>query len=164
MNQYIGYPNSYFESIYREFAGNWDGVPCSEIACCFSYLAGNLSKIYVSNYAEGLVDLYQQNGRFGTTPQPGAFIWFDYHDGNGPSHTGRVAAVDTENGIITTVEGNVGGIVRRLTYSIDYAYIYGYGYPNYTDEEMPDPPGPGPGPIPGEKKKMPVWMMTRRIL
>lgn len=144
---YIGYGNAYFESIFDEFArGMWDGVPCSEIACCFSYLAGNLNKILVSNYAQGLVDLYSNAGRFGHTPELGAFIWFDYGDGNGPSHTGRV--VDYDDYTVYTVEGNVGGIVQALSYPRDSYLIYGYGYPYYTDEEMPgpSPPGPQPGP------------------
>lgn len=133
----IGYPNSYFYPICEEFApGMWDNVPCSEIACCISYMAGNLSKIYVSNYAQGLVNLYQANNRFGNVPQLGAFIWFDYGDGNGPSHTGRVVDIDTANGIIYTVEGNVGGIVRRLSYVIGSSLIYGYGYPNYTGQQI----------------------------
>lgn len=157
--QYLGYGNSYFASIFEEFApGMWDGVPCSEIACCFSYLAGNLSKIFVSNYAEGLVNLYQQNGRFGYTPELGAFIWFDY--GNGPEHTGRV--VDINGSTITTIEGNTnGGYVNKFYYDVSSPLIYGYGYPLYTDEEMPDPgpgpdPGPDPEPTPTTKKK---WLI-----
>lgn len=130
----IGYPNSYFAPIFAEFSSLWDGVPCSEIACCISYMAGNLSKIYVSNYAAGLVSLYQQHNRFGHTPQKGAFIWFDYGDGAGPSHTGRV--VNVENNIVYTIEGNVGGIVRALTYSINDPTIYGYGYPEYTGQQI----------------------------
>lgn len=132
----VGYPNSYFAPIFAEFSSLWDGVPCSEIACCISYMAGNLSKIYVSNYAQGLVNLYQANGRFGNVPQLGAFIWFDYGDGNGASHTGRVVDIDTANGIIYTIEGNVGGIVRRLSYAINSSLIYGYGYPNYTGQQI----------------------------
>lgn len=130
----VGYPNSYFYPICEEFApGLWDNVPCSEIACCISYLAGNLSKIYVSNYAQGLVNLYQANGRFGHIPQPGAFIWFQYGS-NTPEHTGRVVRID--NGIVYTVEGNVGGIVQALSYPVNSGLIYGYGYPNYTGQQM----------------------------
>ena len=134
MQEYIGYPNEYFHSIFDEFApGMWDYVPCSEIACCWSYMAGNLEKIYVSNYAEGLYNLYRANGRFGSTPQPGAFIWFQYGS-NTPEHTGRVVKI--ENGVVYTIEGNVGGIVQALSYPIDSWYIFGYGYPNYTNQQM----------------------------
>ena len=130
----IGYPNNYFYPICEEMMpGLWDNVPCSEIACCFSYMAGNLSKIYVASYAQALADLYRANGRFGTVPQPGAFVWFDYGSG-GAEHTGRVWKV--ENGVLYTVEGNVGGMVRQLTYDVNSPLIYGYGYPNYTGQQM----------------------------
>ena len=137
-----GYSNNYFQPIWNEFASGWDGQPCSEIACCISYLAGNLSKIYVSNYAQGLVDLFRANGRFygaDTIPQKGDFIWFDYGYGEGASHTGRV--VDVSNGTITTIEGNmwVGGEynqVAKLYYPIGDYRIYGFGRPNYTYQQV----------------------------
>jgi hypothetical protein len=145
MQQVLGWPNADFYTIWLQFSGGlpWDGQSCSEIACCISYLAGNVSKIYVSNYAEGMARLYQANGRFGTTPSRGAFIWFDYdHDGI-PDHTGRV--YDVSNGIITTVEGNVYSYVAQFTYSVNDPSIYGYGYPNYDFDPVPVPPGPDPG-------------------
>lgn len=142
----IGWANSDFYQYWIQFAGGlpWDGYECSEIACCISYLAGNVSKIYVSNYAQGLVNLYQANNRFGHVAQKGAFIWFDYGDGNGPSHTGRV--VDVSNGIVTTVEGNVYNYVAMFTYPEYSPIIYGYGYPNYDNQPVPTPP---PTPAPG---------------
>ena len=144
---YVGYSDNYFHSIWSEFATGWDGEECSEIACCISYKAGNLSKILVSNYAQGLVDRYQAAGRFGYTPALGAFVWFQYGSGT-PEHTGRVVGID--GSIITTIEGNTnGGYVNKFYYDVSSPLIYGYGYPLYTDEEMPDPgPGPGPGPDP----------------
>ena len=129
----IGKPNNYFKPIWQEFATGWDGASCSETACCISYLAGNLDKIYVSNYAAGLVSRFKLNGRFGHDPALGAFIWFDYHDGNGPSHTGRVVGVYPTS--VKTIEGNINNQVVSRTYYRDSAYIYGYGYPNYTDED-----------------------------
>ena len=141
----VGYPNSYFEPIYAEIGTGWDsGYCCSEIACCFSYIAGNLSKIFVAAWADGLVNLYRAAGRFYTNnPMPGDFIFFQYGSGTA-EHTGRVAGI--ENGIIYTVEGNVGGGVRVLTYAVNDWTIYGYGRPDYTgqqidtyDIKMPDP-------------------------
>lgn len=130
-----GLPNSYFRDIFEEFApGMWDNVPCSEISCCISYKAGNLSKIYVSNYAEGMYNLYYAAGRTGNTPRLGAFIWFNYGSGV-PEHTGRVVGIEGE--YIHTVEGNTnGGYVNEFWYSIYDPTIYAYGYPNYTDEDI----------------------------
>lgn len=145
MMSVIGYPNSWFYPKWVQFASGalWDGQSCSEIACCISYMAGNLSKIYVSNYAQGLADLFRANGRFGSTPSRGAFIWFDY-DGDGvPDHTGRVYEI-LQDGTIHTVEGNVGGLVRELYYAPGTSYIYGYGYPNYDNDPMINPDDPTP--------------------
>lgn len=134
--KYLGLPNWYFREIFGKFASSWDDVPCSEIACCVSFEAGNLSKIYVSNYAEGMYRLYDAAGRFDHAPKLGDFIWFDYGAGV-PEHTGRVIAIDNVNNLITTIEGNTnGGYVNQFTYSINDPTIFGYGHPNYTDEEF----------------------------
>mgnify|MGYP002622727012 CR=1 FL=1 len=130
----VGQDAAYIQHVWNEFETGWDGAWCSETACCISYLAGNLDKILVSNYAEGLVAKYKAVRRFGRTPEVGAFVFFGY-DGV-PDHTGRV--VDVKGQYITTVEGNVNGrVVKRYWYQ-NAAYIYGYGYPAYTDEEEND--------------------------
>lgn len=127
----IGRSNDYFKDIWIQFASGWDGAPCSEIACCISYMAGNLNTIPVSNYAAGLVDEFRKRGRFGFLAEPGSFIFFTY--GNGPEHTGRV--IDVNDHIITTVEGNIDNKVVQRSYYDDSAYIYGYGYPDYSEIE-----------------------------
>lgn len=134
--KYLGLPNWYFRDIFGKFSSSWDNVPCSEIACCVSFEAGNLSKIYVSNYAEGMYRLYDAAGRFDHTPKLADFIWFDYGAGV-PEHTGRVIEIDNVNNLITTIEGNTnGGYVNKFTYSINDPRIFGYGHPNYTDQEF----------------------------
>lgn len=130
----IGKPNDFFEPIWKEFAYGWDGAPCSEIACCISYMGGNLNKIPVSNYALGLVNKFKERGKFGDVPELGAFIFFDYLDGNGPSHTGRV--IDLTDTTVTTAEGNIGGVVVSRVYERNAYLIYGYGYPDYDEEGL----------------------------
>lgn len=159
MMSVLGYPNSWFYPKWIQFASGalWDGESCSEIACCISYMAGNLSKIYVSNYAQGLADLFRANGRFGSTPSRGAFIWFDY-DGDGvPDHTGRVYEI-LADGTIHTVEGNVGGLVVERYYPANTSYIYGYGYPNYDNDPAQDPGTP----TPPKFVYLPFWSHKRR--
>lgn len=135
----VGKTNGYFKDIWLQFGSvyGWDGAPCSEIACCISYMAGNISKIPVSNYAYGLVEKFRAAGMFGKECALGAFIFFDYGDGNGPSHTGRV--VDIKDGRVYTVEGNIGGMVVERNYALNHPYIYGYGWPNYDVEPKPEP-------------------------
>ena len=132
----VGKDKEYIKSAWLEFASayGWDGAWCSETACSISYLAGNLGKIRVSNYAEGLMKKFKAWGRWGKEPQPGAFIIFGY-DGE-PDHAGRVIAVN--NNFITTVEGNISGRVVKRTWYKDVAYIIGYGYPAYEDKELED--------------------------
>ena len=130
----VGKSNDYFKNIWLEFASGWDGASCSETACCISFMAGNLNKIPVSNYAAGLVQKFKEYGLFGKSPAIGAFIWFDYHDGNGPSHTGRV--VNMDNNYVYTIEGNINGKVVSRRYFRTSSYIYGYGYPYYEDIQM----------------------------
>lgn len=132
---FVGYPNSYFYDYYNEIGTGWDwDYCCSEIACTFSYIAGNLSKIFVAGWAGGLVAQYEAAGQFDrVNPRPGDFIFFQYGSGE-PEHTGRIAGV--ENGVIYTVEGNVGGGVRALSYSTSDWTIYGFGHPAYTDQPV----------------------------
>ena len=148
MNDYLGYYNSWFyENAWKHFAEPpyWDGESCSEIACSISYLGGNISKIYVSNYAQGLADLFRANGRFYTPAQGaqrGDFIWFDYdHDGV-PDHSGRVMSIDPD-GTIHTFEGNVYSVTATFQYNPNDPTIFGFGRPNY-DYDPENPPGPAP--------------------
>lgn len=142
----VGQTNDFFKPMWLQFAPEygWDGAPCSEIACCISYMAGNVNKIPISNYAAGLVQKFKAAGMFGREPALGAFIFFDYHDGNGASHTGRVVAL--KDGKVYTVEGNIGGKVVERSYIDGHAYIYGYGYPDYKQEPEPKPEPPKPEP------------------
>lgn len=164
----IGWANSDFYNDWMSIDPNhiWDGQSCSEIACCITYYAGNKSisyvnsKIYLSNYAQGLVNLFQQHNRTATTPILGAFVWFDYGDGEGISHTGRVVGMDANN--IYTVEGNVGGRVVARTYPLNSPYIALYGWPNYDNQPVPDPPTPDP-PTPGFTAYKPYFRHQRRM-
>lgn len=137
MEENIGYPNSYFFSTWEKFASpyDWDGESCSEIACCISYLGGNISKIYVSNYAQGLFNLFNAAGRVVySDPQPGDFIWFDY--GQGLAHTGRVYSVNGTS--LKTFEGNVNGYTTWMYHDTSDYDIAAYGRPNYdyTEENV----------------------------
>lgn len=135
----IGKSNNYFKDIWEEFASGWDGQPCSEIACCISYLAGNIDTIPVSNYAEGLVNKFKELNQFGFKPSLGAFVFFTYDQFTGepriPEHTGRV--INISDGMITTVEGNINREVVERSYYSDSTLIYGYGYPAYDEITLP---------------------------
>lgn len=133
MKEIIGRDADYIKNAWLQFASayGWDGAWCSETACSVSYLAGNVGKIPVSNYAEGLVKEFKKAGKFGSTPHPGDFIFFASN--KTPDHTGRVIAVEGNN--VITCEGNISGRVVRRIWPKSIYYIYGYGYPDFDDIE-----------------------------
>ncbi|MFC4906830.1 CHAP domain-containing protein [Actinomadura gamaensis] len=75
---------------------------------------------------------FQQQDRWGTTPKPGAVVFFSWGGGKSVEDIQHVGMVikDNGNGTIKTVEGNTGGgaveIKTRPT-----ATVVGYGYPDY---------------------------------
>lgn len=90
-------------------------------------------------------EFFMRRGRWGTTPRPGAVIFFRF--GERIDHVGWVEFV--ENGVPHTIEGNTspgpggsqnnGGGVWRRTRTENIA---GYGYPDYSTSapEVPDMP------------------------
>ncbi|MDF5753876.1 CHAP domain-containing protein [Spongiactinospora sp. TRM90649] len=75
---------------------------------------------------------FTEQGRWGTTPKPGAVVFFDWNGGksvNGIDHVGFVMQ-DNGDGTIKTVEGNTGnGKVEVRTRPT--SQVVGYGYPQY---------------------------------
>lgn len=110
---------------------------------CFLQLCGTRAKAEEMICQTGLygagcewsAKYYKQQGRFYTSdPKPGDQLFF-----NNYSHTGIVEEV--ENGVITTIEGNISDRVARRTYSVVSTGIDGYGRPKYDAEEpAEDPP------------------------
>lgn len=79
---------------------------------------------------------FQDNGRWGTKPKPGAVVYFSW-DGktvNSIDHMGLVKQ-DNRNGTITTIEGNTGNgkVEERIRPKSD---VVGYGYPEYRDVQV----------------------------
>ncbi|MBW8480845.1 CHAP domain-containing protein [Actinomadura sp. PM05-2] len=74
---------------------------------------------------------FKSQGRWGTTPKPGAVVFFNF-DGskslNSIEHVGMVIKREGR-GTVETVEGNTGNAVQIKTRSADQ--IVGYGYPDY---------------------------------
>jgi cell wall-associated NlpC family hydrolase len=75
---------------------------------------------------------FQKQGRWGTTPRPGAIVFYAWNGGGigGIDHVGMVIK-DNHNGTIKTVEGNTDDAVRIRTR--DTSSVVGYGYPQYAN-------------------------------
>jgi surface antigen len=91
---------------------------------------------------------FQKRGQWGTTPRPGAVVFFDF-PGDGVGRISHVALVEAVNGdgTITTIEGNTSSGRRGSQRDGDGVYrrtrrtgIVGFGYPAY--EHVPVPDGP----------------------
>jgi CHAP domain len=74
---------------------------------------------------------FQQQGRWGSVPRPGAVVFFSWSGGKSTDSIDHVGLVikDNGDGTIQTVEGNTGNAVKVRTRSTDH--VVGYGYPNY---------------------------------
>ena len=72
---------------------------------------------------------FKDQDAWGTKPQPGAFVFYDWSGSNsirGIDHVGVVTRV--EGGRIHTIEGNIdGGVAKRKVRETDK--VVGYGYP-----------------------------------
>ncbi|MGI5321909.1 CHAP domain-containing protein [Actinomadura nitritigenes] len=74
---------------------------------------------------------FQDNGRWGDAPKPGAIVFFSWSGGKSADdiqHVGMVVK-DNGDGTIQTVEGNTGNSVQVKERSTDS--VVGYGYPDY---------------------------------
>lgn len=95
---------------------------------------------------EKMIALYKQLGRWieddAYTPQPGDIIFYDWQDSGAGDNTGtadHVGIVEyVEDGIVHTIEGNVGNTVGRRTVKLNGRYIRGYAVPDYESKSAPD--------------------------
>ncbi|MCO5995908.1 CHAP domain-containing protein [Actinoallomurus rhizosphaericola] len=74
---------------------------------------------------------FQAQGRWGTTPKPGAVVFFSWSGGKDIDSIDHVGLVikDNGDGTIQTVEGNTDDAVKVRTR--DTSEVVGYGYPEY---------------------------------
>jgi len=83
------------------------------------------------------LNYYKNAGRLSMNPQVGDQIFFCYSGTGIAEHTGLVESVTASE--ITTIEGNSGDKVRRLTYKRTDKTIIGYGHPKYDAEATQAP-------------------------
>lgn len=76
-------------------------------------------------YCPSWVNWFKRNDKWGTTPRPGAIVFFDWNNDNLADHVGIVEYVS--KGMVYTIEGNRGDKVSRQPRSP--RDIQGYGYP-----------------------------------
>ena len=124
----------------------WNGVPWCDIWVSdmarratgdWNFLGKFAYTVYHAQY-------FQKKGQwhpYGSAPQPGDIVFFDWgksKDINKIDHVGIVEGVNS-NGTITVLNGNYGDAVRRTVFNTA-AYVVGYGRPSYATP--PPPPAP----------------------
>jgi surface antigen len=85
------------------------------------------SRTGTAAYTPSWAQSFAKQGRWGSQPQRGAFVFFDWAGSKSRlsiDHVGVVEKVHAD-GTITTIEGNKGNAVRRVERSHS---IVGYGY------------------------------------
>ncbi|MGH3391072.1 MAG: CHAP domain-containing protein, partial [Actinomadura sp.] len=83
-------------------------------------------------YTVTMAKWFEQHGRWGHKPKPGAVVFFDWNGGktiSGIDHVGLVKSLNPD-GTINTIEGNISDAVVKKTRTLDK--IAGFGYPDYT--------------------------------
>ncbi|TYK48466.1 CHAP domain-containing protein [Actinomadura decatromicini] len=106
---------------------NWCDMFISWVGERLGFTAGMGSDAWTVAHARW----FQQNGRWGTTPRPGAIVFYAWSGGKDSSDIRHVGMVikKVDDTTIEAVEGNTGNAVRVKTRSADD--IVGYGYPDY---------------------------------
>ena len=75
---------------------------------------------------------FQERGQWqgrDNEPQPGDIIFLDWESDGLADHVGIVEYC--EDGVVHTVEGNAGDMVKQKQYTVGNSPIYGYGIPAY---------------------------------
>lgn len=131
--------------------GAWYGVPygdwCGMFASFCLHYAGVEGMPYnygvrpwIEELSEPELDLYRIAEEY--CPIPGDLVFFDWEDDGLSDHVGIVfeviAATETENAKLKTIEGNSSNCVRYVTYDLDDPVLLGYSMlPEKPEEGVP---------------------------
>lgn len=127
---------------YAACAGHLNGYAwCASFVVCMAHRAG-VRLPGESAWTPSLAQSFRSDGRWGSRPSVGAFVFFTWPGMGRISHVAIVEAVRAD-GSIVTIEGNTdeaggrtGGKVMR---HVRRANITGYGYPRYAREPVTKP-------------------------
>lgn len=144
-------PNN--DTVFGRWYGDNNEPWCDQFASYVGDASGNASAVGRFEYCPAHVNWFKSRGQWGSSPQVGALVFYDW-DGDGlADHVGIVVSFDGSS--ITTYEGNTSSGIAGSQSNGDGAYqrtrprngsIQGYGYPAY--ENAPAAPAPAPDPHP----------------
>lgn len=130
------------EPLARGYKLKYTDAWCAAFGSAVAIKLGYTDIIPTECGCEKMIELFKKLGAWvedeNRTPAEGEYIFYDWDDtGSGDNrgyadHVGIVEKV--ENGIITVIEGNYGGEVKRRSIKVNGRYIRGYGVPKYDKE------------------------------
>ncbi|WP_243774917.1 CHAP domain-containing protein [Actinomadura barringtoniae] len=140
---------------YSKF-GDWytknvdDSYDFGHAAWCDTFLAWGAQQAGVTAqtgqfaYTPSHAAWFKKQDAWGTKPEPGAFVFYDWSGGkgiDGVDHVGIVTSV--EGSTIHTIEGNVDGQFAKRK-DRDQGNVVGYGYPEKVKVAPAQPQAPAP--------------------
>lgn len=151
---------------YREKPGNYtvfgawygdDGEPwCDQFVSYVGYASGNGDAVGKFEYCPAHVNWFKSRGQWGSQPQVGALVFYDW-DGDGLADHVEVVKSFTAT-VVNTLGGNTSSGDAGSQGNGDGCYartrprngnIMGYGYPAYpAAATVPSKPAPAPAPAP----------------
>jgi len=128
-------------------AYGWNGVAwCNIFVSRVGFeVTGDYRLLGKFAWTVGCATWWDQQGRFGTQPRPGAAVFFDWDGGRSITAIDHIGLVvePLANGLVRTIEGNAAVAGRTdgvWVHDRSPRFIVGYGYPRYT----PGAGGAGP--------------------
>ncbi|GAA2210225.1 hypothetical protein GCM10009850_056840 [Nonomuraea monospora] len=132
---------------YTKF-GDWYGknvefdADYSSAPWCDMYLSWAAHKLgyeeWIGQFAWTVAhaEWFKEQGAWGKTPKPGAFVFYDWSGSNDIDNIDHVGIVTkVEGNTIHTIEGNIdGGVAKRK--ERDTSKVVGYGYPDRVKERL----------------------------
>ncbi|GAA4990647.1 hypothetical protein HD597_008061 [Nonomuraea thailandensis] len=132
---------------YTKF-GDWYGknvefdADYSSAPWCDMYLSWAAHKLgyeeWIGQFAWTVAhaEWFKEQGAWGKTPKPGAFVFYDWSGSNDIDRIDHVGIVTrVEGDTIHTIEGNIdGGVAKRK--ERDTSKVVGYGYPERVKERL----------------------------
>ena len=134
--------------------GAWYGIPYGEwcamfVSFCIRWAGIPDRDMPIDCNCDNWVRTLSERGMFGWaesySPKPGDLVFYDFNDDGVADHVGIVTAVDTENGVFETIEGNRSAWVERFTLNFADAGVMGWGILpeapmplSFEDDPMPE--------------------------
>ncbi|MFD0902738.1 CHAP domain-containing protein [Actinomadura sediminis] len=125
------------ETVERDggsLAGYSDAAWCSMFISWVGSQIGASDQFGHDAYTVTHAQWFKDEGRWGTEPEPGAIVFFDWGGSDSIDAIDHVGMVieKIDDGTVRTVEGNTDSAVKIRERSA--SSIVGYGYPEYADE------------------------------